>query len=1144
MKKLHLLSFCMAVAMLFCGFTISAARFVNMNGVQPSSFAGMGNNNEELAYAYYSASNVSPTVTFRLFGAVDYIKRVRIYAIPYDDTASATASGISVSDVKLYDYRDPINKMGAILLAETESISASGVTASLNSEASMVQGKKYMIYLTADLKTADEHGSELPLMKGGTNYTRVGGVIDLIGGSTVASRAISGTGLASASVNTQGTRVIAVKRQLLYSPGDWYSKYYRIPSMTQAADGSLVAISDARKYHIHDIANDIDMLSRHSNDNGATWSDPVTIAKGSGGYAGMSASVCADAKGYGDAALAALPNGDLLCVMVGGEGLGGTDSNRPTTNFYTTSHDNGQTWSALSEIPQDVFLTNRGCIAPGNICVVKSGYLAGKVLACFRSYATITGSRTSSTVGNYLLVYDPATKAWSRLENAKTSTNYTINSNNGTSDDEAHLLEIGTNKFLMSIRTNNSGQNYRAYEYVTLSSATKFTYTAVTSNNPGLSTYCNSDIMQYTDGKSTPSTYMLQCLPCETASDGNENNGVRSGAYFIYTNTLYSGTGSLSWTKSINASDPLSLRAETAQYSSMTRQNDGHIGLLLEEYPNVVRVNDDRGDYYLASWYVDFRIGDLINGAVTPTIVQLVPPTITPGNSSYVQPTATDRPAVTISHTNTSISGVNTYYQFEYYATSTAQPVVSSMTWFTGASKSFTWSELCTALGITDAAIGSYIKVLAKCSATGYETSTTTSVIYNFKNQTRKIRVVSMPTSGLGNITLSSTNVGSVGENQTLTVGEGDMVTINAPAKSFCTFMNFSYSSTNVSDLNQALSYTEMNDLGYQIQFPVPAATALGNNVGDELVIYVFYKSNGGLYSKVTLPVKIPNSSLNEFSKWWSATSTDDNDVAVKGDAAPDDVPVAGTRFGAPTITDNVAIPKYDNEVLNPAAGFLHYYQDQVDSKAVTISTLELMPGVNASQGLNCVVMTKIGNQWVMKSDGTISYSLYNGRNYSYPTNSALYTNARVKGTWYADATTPKLVTIGEYPMLTPTNFDTYMGGALGYPNIEITVFVVSNNLTSVTPLTQGTGYLFKVVHPLSFLAGVATGVEQVGSEANGLIIGRVDGGANFMSANPMSVTIVDMLGRMVKKFDLNGDKMISLPKGVYIANGKKFIVM
>ena len=64
------------------------------------------------------------------------------------------------------------------------------------------------------------------------------------------------------------------------------------------------------------------------------------------------------------------------------------------------------------------------------------------------------------------------------------------------------------------------------------------------------------------------------------------------------------------------------------------------------------------------------------------------------------------------------------------------------------------------------------------------------------------------------------------------------------------------------------------------------------------------------------------------------------------------------------------------------------------------------------------------------------------------------------------------------------------------------------------------------------------------GSEANGLITGRVDGGANFMSANPMSVTIVDMLGRMVKKFDLNGDKMISLPKGVYIANGKKFIVM
>ena len=94
---------------------------------------------------------------------------------------------------------------------------------------------------------------------------------------------------------------------------------------------------------IHDIKNDIDMLARRSTDGGRTWSAPVTIAKGSGGSENMSAATCAKTNGYGDAALVALPNGDLMCTMVHGYRISGNSYNKPTTNWYTVSHDNGQT---------------------------------------------------------------------------------------------------------------------------------------------------------------------------------------------------------------------------------------------------------------------------------------------------------------------------------------------------------------------------------------------------------------------------------------------------------------------------------------------------------------------------------------------------------------------------------------------------------------------------------------------------------------------------------------------------------------------------------------------------------------------------------------------------------------------------------
>jgi len=80
--------------------------------------------------------------------------------------------------------------------------------------------------------------------------------------------------------------------QCLFRPGDYGSTNWRIPAICCLPDGSLLIICDRRKYNESDLPEDIDIVSRRSTDNGRIWSEPVTIAQGTGRK-----------HGFGDAAL-------------------------------------------------------------------------------------------------------------------------------------------------------------------------------------------------------------------------------------------------------------------------------------------------------------------------------------------------------------------------------------------------------------------------------------------------------------------------------------------------------------------------------------------------------------------------------------------------------------------------------------------------------------------------------------------------------------------------------------------------------------------------------------------------------------------------------------------------------------------------
>ena len=118
--------------------------------------------------------------------------------------------------------------------------------------------------------------------------------------------------------NPQGFREILLRRTLVYAPGDNGSTNYRIPAITTAQDGSLVIITDKRKYNSVDLPEDIDVVANRSTDGGKTWSEPFTIAQGQG-----------KGKGYGDALIIKAASGKLLTLFVGGPGLWGSTAGNP-----------------------------------------------------------------------------------------------------------------------------------------------------------------------------------------------------------------------------------------------------------------------------------------------------------------------------------------------------------------------------------------------------------------------------------------------------------------------------------------------------------------------------------------------------------------------------------------------------------------------------------------------------------------------------------------------------------------------------------------------------------------------------------------------------------------------------------------------
>lgn len=486
-------------------FVFGGQQILNVTLTQDTRLTGRGNPNETIlkAAVAYGGDNAVVTLqslTLNLEGTTNMsdIQEVKVY---------------STGTVNSFDNR---HLEGATLLGSVNPASGDIVC---NLQGNLVSGTNYL-WITANVATDATEGN----------------VID----ASLKSITTADETYTLTNPSPAGDREIILSQSMIYQPGDYNSANYRIPAVITAKDGTIVAITDKRKYNEGDLPQDIDIVCNRSTDGGRTWTEPYTIAQGTGVN-----------HGFGDCALAwSNDENGLIAVFVGGVGLWTSTPSNPIRSYKSYSYDNGATWTEPEEITQFIFGDN--CVYPNQTTWRASFFGSGNGLLTSTGrimFVAAIREGSAQSLNNYAVYSDDNGLTWH------------VSGRASVGGDEAKVTELVDGRILMSIR--HAGKRW--YNISEDGGETWMPNTSIW--NDITAPACNGDLIRYTSvSQGHNKNRLLHSVP-----KGSQRTNVT-----VYISYDEGGTWPVSKT----------IVPYSSAYSSLCVLPDGTIGLYVEEEPN------------------------------------------------------------------------------------------------------------------------------------------------------------------------------------------------------------------------------------------------------------------------------------------------------------------------------------------------------------------------------------------------------------------------------------------------------------------------------------------------------------------------------------------------------------------------------